>query len=232
MVEAPETKPYGTPLFRETLVESTKPIIKEQLEKEWEPPNYCIFSAKSVSYCIGLVDMASSTKIAAGLRVKMSRYYQQFLNLMSKVVAEFDGKIIKNVGDCLLYYFPETTSSQDRAALTKSLECSLTMIDSHEFLRSQMKSEGLPPCDYRISMDYGFVMLMKSADSNTPDMIGPPLNMCAKINRCAEKNGIVIGGDLYQLAKHSEGFLFKELKAYPVGFKYSYPIYQVTRRML
>lgn len=234
MAETPtESGPHRPPLFGDTLVESIRSIVKEQLEKQdsLEPSNYCVtFSGKSVSYCIGLVDMVGSTKLAASLGMqKMSRYYQHFLNLMSKIVVEFDGQVIKNVGDCLLYYFPETSIWQNKSAIAKSLECSLAMIESHEFLCSQMKAEGLPCVDYRISMDYGFVIPMKSTDSKSTDMIGPAVNMCAKINRCAEKNGIVIGGDLYHIAKHLEVFSFREIKGCPVGFRHAYPVYMFVR---
>jgi class 3 adenylate cyclase len=237
MAEIPtESGSHSPPLFGDTLIESTRTIVNEQLKKhdEFEHSNYCVtVSEKSVSYCIGLVDMVGSTKLAASIGMqKMSRYYQHFLNLMSKIVTEFDGQIIKNIGDCLLYYFPETAIWQNRSALAKSLECSLAMIDSHEFLCSQMKAEGLPCVDYRISMDYGFVMPMKSTDSKSTDMLGPAVNMCTKINRCAEKNGIVIGGDLHHIAKQLEGFVFNEIEGCSVGFKHVYPVYQLTRRAL
>lgn len=234
MSELPMKKePARTALFDEALIESIKSLINEQLEKQEElvPSNYCVmFSEKAVSYCIGLVDMVDSTKISASLGMqKMSRYYQHFLNIMSKIIIEYGGQIIKNVGDSLLYYFPKTMERQDHTAIAKSLECSLAMIGAREFLCNQMKSEKLPCCNYRISMDYGFVMPMKSTDSKSVDMIGPAVNMCTKINRCAERNGVVIGGDLYYIAKRLEGFSFKELKGYSVGFKHVYPVYHLAK---
>ncbi len=238
MAETPiDAGGYKSQLFEETLTDSIRSIVREQLERldaEPRPSNYCVtFSEKSVSYCIGLVDMAGSTKIAASLGMeKMSRYYQHFLNLMSKIIVEFDGRVIKNVGDCLLFYFPETSSWQDRKALTRALECSLAMIGMRDFLCSQMKSEGLPCIDYRISMDYGLVIPMRSTESKSTDMIGPAVNMCSKINRCADKNWIVIGGDLHHIVKHLEGFVFKEIEGYSAGFKHAYPVYQITKRAL
>jgi class 3 adenylate cyclase len=227
---------YGMPgFFTDSLIESVRSMVREQIEKpveeEWRPSNYCVtFSEKTVSYCIGVVDMVGSTKLAATLGIKkMSQYYQYFLNLMSKIIAEFDGQVIKNVGDCLLFYFPETEIWQNKAAITKALECSLAMIEVRGFLCSQMKLVGLPCIDYRISLDYGYVIPMKSTDSKSQDMIGPAVNMCTKINHCAEKNGIAIGGDLYQIAKHLE-FSFKEIKGYSAGFKHDYPVYRLVSR--
>lgn len=217
-----------------SLLEPVETFVKERIREQSEliPSNYCvIFSEKPVSYCIGIVDMVGSTKLAASLGMpKMSRYYQNFLNLMSKIIETFDGHVIKNVGDCLLFYFPETAESQNKLAVTKCLECSLAMIDSREFLCNQMKKEGLPCIDYRVSMDYGYIIPMKSTDSKSPDMIGPAVNMCSKINRCAEKNGIVVGGDLYHIAKQIDGIAFKEIEGCSVGFKHAYPVYSIRRR--
>lgn len=41
--------------------------------------------------------------------------------------------------------------------------------------------------DYRISADYGSVVLMKSNNSESVDMIGSPVNMCSKIDHAATK---------------------------------------------
>jgi adenylate cyclase len=195
-------------------------------------PNYCVtFAEKQISYCIGIVDMVNSTKIAAKLGMKkMSVYYQYFLNLMSKVVIEFDGQIIKNIGDCLLFYFPKTEMLSDLSVLRRCLDCSLAMVQVRDFLCLQMKKADLPNISYRVSMDYGSVIPMRSSDASSQDMIGPAINMCSKINRCAEENSIVVGGDLYQIAKHLDGFTFKEVKSCPVGFKNDYPVYKIMRQ--
>jgi len=198
---------------------------------EYKKSNYSVvFSEKSVSYCVGIVDMVGSTKLAASLGMsRMSRYYHTFLNLMSKIIEVYDGQVIKNVGDCLLFYFPQTVTL-DRSTIAKCLECSLAMIEAHDILCTQMKKEGLPCIDYRVSVDYGPTIPMKSTDSKSQDMIGPAVNMCSKINRCAEKNGIVIGGDLYEIAKQIDGIMFKEIKGCSAGFKLTYPVYSLTRR--
>ncbi|QLH09047.1 adenylate/guanylate cyclase domain-containing protein [Candidatus Nitrosotenuis sp. DW1] len=227
------TEPYTARFYNSSLIEP-ETILKEKTrepESEPSPSSYCvIFSEKSVRYCIGIVDMVGSTKLAASLGMsKMSRYYQNFLNLMSKIIEVYDGRVIKNVGDCLLFCFPQTDATQNKLEIAKCLECSLAMIDAHEFLCSQMKKEGLPCIDYRISIDYGHVIPMKASDSKSLDIIGPAVNMCSKINRCAKKNGIVAGGDLYHIAKQMDGVAFKEIKGYSAGFKLSYPVYQLTR---
>jgi class 3 adenylate cyclase len=84
------------------------------------------------------------------------------------------------------------------------------------------------PLDYRVSADYGSVVIMNSNAFNSLDMIGPPVNMCSKINRSASKNGIVIGGDLYQLVKKLD-YTIKPVRGFALGFKVDYPVYSVQR---
>lgn len=185
---------------------------------------------KPISYCMGIVDMVNSTQLAASLGMTyMSKYYQYFLNFMSKIIAQYDGKVVKNIGDCLLFYFPRTVA-QDIREMERILECSHAMTLSRETLCSILKLERLPCIDYRISLDYGQVMPMRSTGSKSLDMIGPVVNMCSKINRCAERNSIVVGGDLFEIVKHSRRFAFKEVKDISVGFKHCYPVYSVIAR--
>jgi class 3 adenylate cyclase len=193
--------------------------------------NYMVtFSPETENYCIGMVDMVNSTRISAILgSEKMSRYYQIFLNSMSKVMNEFDGKVVKNIGDCLLYYFPSLTNENQEEYLIKCLECSFAMVESHDFICRQLQIENLPCLDYRISMDYGKVILMRSSDSSSVDMIGTPINICSKINRSASPNEIVIGGDIHELIKKCHRYGFKQIDGYSVGLKLDYPIYVVKR---
>jgi adenylate cyclase len=189
------------------------------------------FLTQPSSYCVGIVDMVNSTKITAQIGpLRASRYYQVFLNSMSKIISEFGGSVIKNVGDCLVYYFPESCRSNDKYDFTRCIECGLTMIISQKHISEQLRREGFPGLDFRVSADYGSVLIMKSNVSESPDMIGPPLNMCSKINHLAEKNQFVIGGDLYQIIKKYDKFRFHEIKSMFIGLKNSYPVYVINRR--
>ena len=188
------------------------------------------FSANTKSYCVGLVDMVDSTKISAKIGpARVSRYYQIFLNSMSKILSRFGGFVIKNVGDSLFYYFPES-SKNSKYGFMSCLEASLAMIESHDIICEKLRSEGLPCLDYRVSADYGSVIIMKSNTSDSLDMIGPPVNMCSKINRTAKKNGIAVGGDLYQMVKKLD-YTFKPISGFSLGFKVDYPVYSVQRKI-
>jgi class 3 adenylate cyclase len=177
-----------------------------------------------------MVDMADSTKMAATLgNAKISTYYQIFLNSMSKIVSRFGGVVIKNIGDCLVYYFPESSNINRKFGFMSSLECSLAMIERHDDICKALSQNNLPCVDYRVSADYGSVVIMRANNSESLDMIGPPVNMCNKINQTASRNGIVIGGDLHLMVKHFGDYKFNEVKGYSLGFKNSYPIYSLGR---
>jgi class 3 adenylate cyclase len=202
-------------------------IETDSLENGYYTVTFC---PETENYCLGMVDMVNSTQISATLgSKKMSLYYQIFLNSMSKILNKFDGKVVKNIGDCLLYYFPVHKIKNPEDYLIESLECSFAMIESHDFICQYLKKVPLPCLDYRISMDYGNVTLMKSSDSASIDMIGIPVNMCAKINRKAPTNGIVVGGDIREMLKKVHRYEFEEIGGYSVGLKLDYPIY-VARR--
>lgn len=204
--------------------------LPTQEQQNFETGNYLVtFSSKTEDHCVGIVDMVNSTKISARLGAeKMSRYYQIFLNSMSKIINKFEGKVLKNIGDSLLYYFP-SLDDKNQEGWIKIVECSLAMSESHDFICRQLDKEKLPCLDYRISMDYGNVILMRSSSSASVDMIGTTINMCSKINRIASTNEIVTGGDMYERVKKIHRYRFKQVKGYSVGLKLDYPIYSVSR---
>lgn len=185
------------------------------------------FSSQSHSYCVGCVDMVDSTRISASIPpYKLPLYYELFLNSMAKIIGKFGGRVIKNIGDCLLYYFPNSMDSKI-SGFIECLDCGIAMCQVQSVLCNQLTTQKLPYLNYRISADYGEVLLMSTTDSSSLDMIGPPVNMCSKINRYAGTNEFVIGGDLYELVKKLSGYRFQSKQSCNVGFKFSYPVYSV-----
>jgi CheY-like chemotaxis protein/class 3 adenylate cyclase len=186
-------------------------------------------------YCVCIVDMVNSSQITAKIADgnKIKKYYEIFLNAMAALAKNFGAKVIKNVGDALLFYFPDTSDTENMIAFKEVLECCTAIIAAHEFINIRLEAEALPPVSYRISADYGRVEVATTVTSGTEDLFGPTVNMCAKINSQAEPNGIVIGGDLHEMVKR---FSFKDYsfekvaKKQPIGIRYSYPVYSVVRK--
>lgn len=213
--------------FPET-TDKPRVFIDTQSQSVTDSSDYLVaFSEIPRSYCIGCVDMVNSTKISASMPpYKLPLYYETFLNSMSKIIGKFGGRVIKNVGDCLLYYFPNSIDSRIDGLLD-CLNCGLAMTEAQTTICQQLTNQKLPCLSYRVSADCGRVLLMSTTDSVTLDLIGPPVNMCAKINRYACSNEFVVGGDLYERIKKMPGYRFEQKSSCNVGFKQSYPVYKV-----
>ena len=54
-----------------------------------------------------------------------------------------------------------------------------------------LSNEGLPAISYRVSGDFGKVMIGHSAVSASEDIFGSVVNMCSKINPLANSNGLI-----------------------------------------
>jgi class 3 adenylate cyclase len=139
--------------------------------------------------------------------------YGTFLNSVATIARNFGAKILKNAGDCLIYYFSNTSGSSKNGPVFKNvLECGITLISAHRIINSKLLKHNLPPLNYRISADYGKVEFAKSVSSQADDLFGPAVNLCAKINSKAPRNGMVIGNNLYEIVKSIDDFSFEQVK--------------------
>jgi class 3 adenylate cyclase len=188
----------------------------------------------SQNYCVCVVDIVNSTRVILGLgsAQKVRKYILTFINSMAMLARNFDAKIVKTVGDAVIFYFPQTSDSANTSSFEKAFDCFAAMSDASPLINSTLEKEGLPPVSYRISADYGRVEVAKSTTSREDDLFGSTMILCVKINPMARRNGIVIGEDLYRIARSlklgKKDYKFNEIGSYPTGLKFSYPVYEVT----
>lgn len=191
-----------------------------------------VISKKVEYYCVAIVDLVNSTNITSRLSFEKTRlYYGLFLNTMAILSKEMGAFVIKNVGDGLLVYFPKTGNDKDKSAFREVLECGMTMIEAREIINDMASEKMLPDINFRISADYGGVMMADSTTSHITDIFGTPVNICNRINSFALPNEMVIGGDMYQCVKNENGFVFEEIKSCDVGQKHPYSVYNVKRKI-
>jgi CheY-like chemotaxis protein len=153
------------------------------------------------NYCVGFIDIVDSTRQTYKIKEfqKIAKFYAIFINSVSSLIHQFDGKIVKSSGDGIFFYFPRTADSKNQKALKDVFDCAVCMVNSNKALNAELDQDNLPHIDYRISMDYGLTEIALSANNNEVDLFGLVVNVCAKMNRLSEKNGIVIGQNLYEL---------------------------------
>jgi class 3 adenylate cyclase len=189
--------------------------------------------------CVCFIDIVDSTRITTveiGQSEKIKSYYSIFINTMAAIARDFDGTIIKNTGDSLIFYFPKTigpTSNIKIIDLKNVFECGLTMIAVNPTINAKLKEKELPSLSYRISADYGKVEVAKSLTSTGEDLFGPTVNLCSKINSRASPNQMVIGHNLYKITKAAFGnnkYHFHQVDNYSIdnNFENQYPVYSVN----
>lgn len=189
------------------------------------------FSNESECYCISMIDIVGSTQTTSKLynSRKIKKFYTVFINEIAEIVKLHDGKILKTVGDGIIFFFPKTSSLENTEGFKQALECLLSMVSSRDIINAKLGKESLPDISYRISADYG-KLEVASEISGSYDLFGPTLNFCAKINKKAPPNGIAIGADLWRIVnsfqKISRRYRFREIKELSwKDNKYSYPVY-------
>ncbi|MFZ0895223.1 MAG: hypothetical protein WAZ77_12045 [Candidatus Nitrosopolaris sp.] len=126
--------------------------------KEWmKEDEICFIRAQNCCFCFD--DIINSTGITSNIDSpeKLRRYYGIFLNTIPAIARGLGAKIIKNVGDCLIFCYPGTSNLSNKSAFNDVLECCVTMIDAHDTINEKLHEDELPSLSYRISADYGRV---------------------------------------------------------------------------
>ncbi|MFB5611385.1 MAG: adenylate/guanylate cyclase domain-containing protein, partial [Nitrosopumilaceae archaeon] len=189
------------------------------------------FSDITGKYCVCLIDIINSTKITASLSdTQTSQFYEIFLNSAAAIVRKFEGVVVKNIGDALLFYFPKSIE-EDKTIFKRVLDCCMALSDEHEKINDQMDKAKLPFIDYKISATYGEVRVAKIATSAVDDIFGAAVNRCAKINSSAPPNGVIVGEKFQENAKSVEEYEFHKIGSGLVSEEYGFSGYTVSRRV-
>jgi len=178
------------------------------------------------NYAVGIVDVVNSTRIISRLsQEKACLYYSVFLNTIGYIAQSHGAMVVKNIGDGILFYFPKNSAK----SLECAIECSAKMLEASEMINKIFLERKIPKIRYRISLDYGPLMIAKYMTSSCKDIFGPTVNLCAKLNRIAKPNCLVIGSDMYQIVKKSRKYRFNEVDGLQSTLKQDYPVYSVEK---
>ena len=226
------TNDKGPKIYAQSTTVSTSSDVKERIDEE--QINFINFRQ---NYCVGFIDIVNSTQQTYKIKEfqKLAKFYAIFINSISTIIHQFDGKIVKSSGDGIFFYFPRTADPKNQKALKDVFDCAVCMVNSNKALNAELAQADLPLIDYRISMDYGLTEVALSANNNEVDLFGFVVNECAKMNRLSKKNGIVIGETLYELLIESSFVLdydiqklITPLQKADTGFYY---LYSLTKKL-
>ena len=196
------------------------------------------FSGDSIKSCVGFIDLVDSTKNTITMESLdyIRRYYSTFINSVSSIVKSSNGRIVKNIGDCLLFYFPKTSNDKNETFFREVIECALKILETRSSLNDELYKQHLPPFNFRISIDYGVLDLALVGDYSQIDLFGSTLNLCSKINSSSLsiQNEIIIGDNFYRILKSFSSivkdFNFSNNGVYKITESTEYPTYNIKRK--
>ena len=145
------------------------------------------------------VDLVGSTSMALQLpKENLSKIITTFAQEMAYVIKRHEGFVLKFVGDAVIGYFVEHDS---KPSSERAVSCAESMIKVLKLgINPILKEYGLPELKIKIGLDYGEVTIVLYGDDvklSHVDIIGPSLNMAAKIQGLARPDQILIGEDVY-----------------------------------
>ena len=194
------------------------------------------FSGVTIKSCVGFIDLVDSTTNIATIDnlESIRRYYSTFINSISKIVKSYGGKVLKNIGDCILFYFPKTSDINDTNSFQKAIECDFKILDERYKINDDLTRKHLPLFNFRMSLDYGVLDLALVGDYSQTDLFGSTLNLCAKINSSSLsiQNEIIIGDKLYKVLQSSNivnNYYFINNGEYKIKETNRYSTYNIRR---
>ena len=197
------------------------------------------FSGDSIKSCVCFIDLVDSTKntiTMEGLE-NIRKYYSTFINSVSDIVKSSSGKVIKNIGDCLLFYFPKTSNHNNLDAFREVIDCGSKILNERYKINKELCNQNLPPFSYRITIDYGVLDLALVGDYSQIDLFGPTINLCSKINSSPSlsiHNEIIIGDNLYRILKSFPNIInnynFINNGEYKISESNRYSTYNIKRK--
>lgn len=109
-----------------------------------------------------------------------------FLQRAAKLINQYDGVVVKTIGDEVFAYF-EATTEPDHV-----LKCAIEIIQSFENLKSY---SGKSRINVKASIDVGLTYNGSLVDVSPFDPIGTPVDRCARLNSLAGKNDVILSED-------------------------------------
>lgn len=176
-----------------------------------------------ISLVVMYVDLVDSTEMSRDLPIdKLVTVIRAFTHELSSVIENYDGLILKYVGDGIISFFPSGFNKY--LACDKAVQCAKSMID--------IIKNGINPilskCDYptlsiKIGIDEGENAIVQYGydKSSMIDIVGYSMNIAAKITALTNKNKISVGEDIYKLLHPTIQSEFHELILHTNEWKYT-----------
>ena len=155
---------------------------------------------KKIDMAVVYVDLVGSTTMTLELpEEKVAIIISSFAQELAYVIRQYGGYVLKFVGDAVIAYF----IAEDNQLKTADnvVDCAKSMITAIEKgINPILNQYDYPDLRVKIGIDCGKVLVIRygADEKRAPvDLMGPVMNIAAKIQSFAKPNQILIGSDVY-----------------------------------
>ena len=146
------------------------------------------------------VDLVGSTNLTLSLpEDRIVKIISSFAQEMAYTVTQFGGYMLKFVGDAVLAYFnAENDLIYPADNIVNCAKSMLRVIT--ESINPVLSESGYPELAAKIGIDHGENIVVRYGSDKRKshvDILGPSMNMAAKIQNMANPNRLLIGEDVY-----------------------------------
>ncbi len=147
------------------------------------------------------VDLVGSTTMTLEMpEEKIAIIISSFAQEMASVIRQYEGYVLKFVGDAVIGYFD--AQSNGLLASDNAVNCAKSMISViQKGINPILNQYDYPDLMVKVGVDFGKNIVVRyGADEQQSqvDLMGPAMNIAAKIQSMAKPNQILIGHDVYQ----------------------------------
>jgi len=212
MINMRPSKNTQQPLDSETMILETQKRVWGALKKGYEYSGIVDesdqFLRKNVFLKLDMivlyVDLVGSTTMTLEMPAeKIAIIVSSFSQEMAAVIRQHHGYVLKFVGDAVIGYF---VSDEDdiygTGASDDAVNCAKSMISViQKGINPILNQYDYPDLMVKIGVDFGQNIVVRygaDVEHSHVDLIGPPMNIAAKIQNLAKPNQILIGNDVFQ----------------------------------
>ena len=168
-----------------------------------------------VDMAVLYIDLVGSTAMTLEMsEERVAVIISAFVHEMSYVVRQYGGYVLKFVGDAVIAYF--NGENNTLMAADTAVECAKAMIRAVEKgINPLLNQYDYPDLSAKIGIDCGKVLVVRygsDAKRSYVDLMGPVLNISAKIQSHARPCQILVGSDVYERIHPSGRRAFREVE--------------------
>lgn len=179
--------------------------------------------AKRVSMCVLYVDLVGSTEIALSLPgKKVATIISSFAQEMAQIITQNDGYVLKFVGDAVLGYF--VADNAPLLVADNAVSCAKSMVEMIEKgINPILNQYDYPDLKIKIGIDFGENIIVRYGSDEKRshvDILGPAMNIAAKIQGMAKPNQILIGDYVFSRLHPTVQDTFEKMDLSETKWKY------------